>query len=225
MPATYRVISIGALSRHRLWSEAATVRTSHATTTLVSNGDRHILVDPSLPATALAARFGERTGKTLEAVTDVFCTTLRGVHRRSIVALPHAAWWAAEAEIDATLGQWEGALTEEGRLGGDATGARAELELLRRFRPAPETFSDQIHLYPLAGPSAGSAGLLLTPTTQTGLVAGDAALTREHVESGQVWQGCADVEAARETLVDVIEIADAVICGHDNLIILSRRWL
>jgi len=46
MPVEFSVISIGALSRNRLWGETAPVRSSHATTTVVFDGDRIILVDP-----------------------------------------------------------------------------------------------------------------------------------------------------------------------------------
>ena len=39
------IISIGTLSRNRLWNETAAVRTPHATTSLIRVGKRHILVD------------------------------------------------------------------------------------------------------------------------------------------------------------------------------------
>ena len=111
------------------------------------------------------------------------------------------------------------------RLGADADDIEAELRVVRRFQPAPEKFADQIHVYPLAGASPGSAGLLLTPPTQTILIAGDAAITRDHIEAGQIWQGCVDIEQAMETFADVLEVADMVICGHDNIEVLSRRWM
>ena len=58
----FDIISIGTLSRNRLWNEREPVRTPHATTTLIRAGDRRILVDPGLPPPALAARLFERTG-------------------------------------------------------------------------------------------------------------------------------------------------------------------
>ena len=105
MTVEYCVISIGALSHNPLWGERAAVRTAHATTTLVRDGDRRILVDPSLPAAALEARYFERTGGALGDVTDVFCTSLRPVHRRSVEALPDAAWWAHGLELE-TYGRY-----------------------------------------------------------------------------------------------------------------------
>jgi glyoxylase-like metal-dependent hydrolase (beta-lactamase superfamily II) len=225
MSVQYRIISIGAMSRNHLWGEQGAVRPPHATMTLVTEGDRHILVDPSLPDQVLAGRFSERTGARLDMVTDIFCTTLRPVHRFGIEAFPHANWWTSEAELDAFLPALEEAQGSADRLDADAEDIEAELRVVRRFKPAPDKFGEQIHLYPLAGPSPGSAGLLLTPTTRSILIAGDAAITRDHLEAGQVWQGCVDIEQAMDSFADILEVADIVICGHDNLEVLSRRLM
>ena len=45
----WRIVSIGTLSSHPLWSERGEVRTGHATTTAIKSGDAMLLVDPSLP--------------------------------------------------------------------------------------------------------------------------------------------------------------------------------
>ena len=226
MTVEYCIISIGALSHNRLWGESAPLRTSHATTTLVSTGKRLILVDPSLPAPALGARFNERTGKSLADVTDVFCTTLRPVHRRSIAAMPQATWWVSEAELESFRQGLKDLLESAGRLKSDEAGAiEADLKLMDRFRPAPDKFDEQVSLYPLAGPSPGGAGLLLTPATSTVVIAGDAALTGEHVHRAQVWEGCSDPHGAIESLRDVLELADVIIPGHDNLLLVPQRWL
>lgn len=225
MTVDFRIISIGTMSHHRLWDETAAVRTPHATTTLVTFDERRILVDPSLPGEILAARFHERTGADLARVTDVFCTTLRPVHRRALGALGHAEWWCGEAELEAYSRHLEGLLDSAARLSSDdAQTVRDDLDLLRRFRPAPDKFGPQVSLYPLPGASAGSAGLLLTPPTMTILIAGDAAVTGEHLSAGQVWQGCFDTEAALESLQDMLEVADLIVPGHDNLTFTPRRW-
>lgn len=224
MAVEFRIISIGTMSRNRLWGESRAMRTSHATTTLVVEGDRRILVDPSLPAEILSARYNERTGRQLEDVTDVFCTTLRPVHRRSIAAFEHARWWACEQELEtygrhlAQLADSADRLSEE-----DARMVEADRRLLGRFQPAPEKLSEQIHLFPLTGASPGSAGLLLTPPTQSIVIAGDAAITTDHIARGQVWQGSADTEQAGESLRDVLEIADIIVPGHDNVMLSPRR--
>jgi len=224
MSVEYTIISIGTLSKNPLWGEGTAVRTAHATTTLVADGKKLILVDPSLPATALAARFFERTGKLLSDVTDVFCTTLRPVHRRSLEALPHAAWWANGPELEAYRQHLEKLGESSRRLdSGDAAIVEADLKLLRHFKAAPERFSQQVHLYPLIGPSVGSAGLLLATAAATIVIAGDAALTAEHVLRGRVWEGCADAEAAMDSLKDLLELADVIVPGHDNIMLSPRQ--
>ena len=225
MTAQYCVISIGTLSANRLWGESAAVRTAHATTTLVTADDRLILVDPSLPGRVLDARLNERTGKQLADVTDVFCTTLRPVHRRGLPELTHANWWCYEAELDAYSAGLASTQDSADRIHADTDGMAEETDLVSRFRPCPAQFGRQVSLYPLIGASPGSAGLLLTPPTQTILIAGDAAITAEHIQRGQVWQGCHDTTAALETLTDLLEIAEIIICGHDNVAISARPWL
>ena len=226
MSVEYSIISIGTLSRNLLWGEPAALRSAHATTTLVTDGERRILVDPSLPGRILDARFNERTGLALGDVTDVFCTTLRPVHRRGLSALDHADWWCNEPETEAYAAHLAGLLQSAERLDRDeASGVEADLQIVRRFRPAPERFSPQIHLYPLPGPSVGSAGLLLTPQANTVVIAGDAVVTAGHFLRGQVWQGCADTEAAMRSLQDIVEIADVIVPGHDNVMLSARNWL
>ena len=226
MAVEYRVISIGTLSRNLLWSEVAPVRTAHATVTLICDGKRKILVDPSLPEQVLAARFNERTGTGLSEITDVFCTTLRPAHRRGIEALSHAGWWTGESELETYRGHLEGLRGSADRLSSEDTATiETDLGLLERFAPAPEKFTHQVHLYPLQGPSPGSMGLLLTPATTTVVVAGDAAVTAEHIRAGQIWHGCADHEASMASLRDLLELADIIIPGHDNLMIAPGRWL
>lgn len=225
MTVEYTVISIGALSHNRLWGESAPSRTPHATTSLVTDGDRRILVDPGLPGTALDARFHERTGLCLHDVTDVFCTTLRPAHRRGALALPKAKWWCSEAEREWSLDRLRELAGSADRLRGEELQAVEEdIKVVERFRPAPEHFGRQTEVFPLSGPSPGCMGLLLTPQTQTVVVAGDAALTGEHVLRAQVWDGCQDAEAALESLRSILEIADVIIPGHDNILFSAGHW-
>jgi len=225
MPVEYTIISIGALSYNRLWGEKFPVRTSHATTTLIEDAGRLILVDPSLPAAALGARFSERTGKGLSKVTDVFCTTLRPVHRRSIEALAQANWWACSQEIDAWRDKLDNLDQITSLLGEKELSADAELKLLDRIKPAPDQFSPQVQLFPLPGASPGGAGILLAGATSTVIIAGDAAITARHVLSGQVWEGSDDLKQAVQSLQDLLEIVDIIVPGHDNVMICPSRIL
>lgn len=226
MSVEFTIVSIGALSHHRLWGEAAPTRTAHATTTLVTAGDRLILVDPGLPASVLTARLFERTGKGPADITDVLCTTLRPAHRRGIDAFGSARWLAHEVELESYRGFLENTLESAERLESDEVRAvREDLDKMDAFQPAEEQPADQVTLYPLAGPTPGSAGLLLTPPTQTIVIAGDAALTSEHIQSGQIWQGCLQADRAMESLRDLLELADVIVPGHDNVVFSPRRWL
>ncbi len=226
MSVDLTVVSIGTLSSNPFWNEPPAVRTPHATTSLVTDGDRAILVDPSLPAPALVSRLRERTGRTPDAVTDVFCTTLRPTHRRSLRAFGSARWLCPEPELQEYRRHLE-TLAEAAERGGRSVdeAVAADLALLERFEPAPEKLAPSVHLYPLPGPSVGSGGLLLAGARLTVVVAGDAAVTSQHVLAGRVWTGCADARAAAGSLADLLEIADLIVCGHDNYMPSPTRWM
>ena len=40
-----------------------------------------------------------------------------------------------------------------------------------------------------------------------------------------MWEGCADAKAALRTLQDMLELADVIVPGHDNLMLTPRHWL
>ncbi|MDY7009133.1 MAG: MBL fold metallo-hydrolase [Planctomycetota bacterium] len=226
MSVEFTVVSIGTLSSNPFWSDGPGVRTAHATTTLIRDGERLILVDPSLPEAALEARLFERTGLKAESITDIFCTTLRPTHRRGIEAFGCARWTCDEAELSAYRQHLEGMANSSERLDSAVESAlSADMKIVERFEPSPEKFTPAVHLYPLRGASVGSAGLLLAGPVRTVLVAGDAAITSDHVLAGRVWSGCADAETAAESLTDLIEIADVIVCGHDNYMLSPSYWM
>jgi len=218
----YRVISIGALSRHELWQESAAQRSAHATTTLIRSGDRVILVDPALPAQILEARLQERSGLRADQVTHVFLTCFRPAHRMGLAALPDANWLISEMERE-VVGR---SLVERFAHADDPAESKAiehEIALLKRTAPAPDRLAPQVDLFPLPGFTPGTCGLLLCHATCTTLVAGDAVATVEHMEAGRVLHGAYDVAQARDSLAEAIEIADVIIPGHDNLILNPTR--
>src|SRR3954463_16522984 len=108
----FDIISIGTLSRNRIWGESDAVRTPHATSTLIRAGKRNILVDPGLPGAALGARLFERTGLRPEQVDTVFLTNFRPAHRAGLGLFGHARLLINEAEQQATRGHLE-ALIEQ----------------------------------------------------------------------------------------------------------------
>jgi len=226
MSVEFRIVSIGTLSSNPFWSEPPGVRTPHATTTLVRDGDKLILIDPSLPSPAIEARLFETTGLKSEQITDVFCTTLRPVHRRSIQVFGNARWMCYQEELTTYRGHLERLGQSSQRLEGQVERAlEMDMKLIKRIEPAPERITPNVHLYPLKGASVGSAGLLVLGALRAVIVAGDAALTEQHVMSGRVWSGSADVESATQSLAELIEIADIIVCGHDNYMLSPRFWM
>lgn len=213
----YRVISIGALSRHELWPKQVEVHTAHATTSLIRSGDAVILVDPGLPAQVISARLAERTGLTVEDVTHIFLTNFRPAHRRGLPAFAHAKWLVSEMERE-FIGRH---LVEQFKHEQDASLRQLieqDIALLKRCQAAPDRIAPQVDLFPLPGFTPGTCGLVLSQMTSTVLVAGDAVATAEHLEQGRVLRGCYDAQQARDSFMEVVEIADLIIPGHDNIL-------
>ena len=216
------VISIGTLSRNRLWNEGEPVRTPHATTTLIRTGKRTILVDPGLPPQALAARLYERTGLKPESVDTVFLTNFRPSHRAGIALFPKAKRLIHELEQQATAQQLgrliEGAPDEDL----DRKVLMDELRLLEAFQPADDKLAPGVDLFPLFGYTPGTTGLLVASPANTALVAGDAVPTLDHFLAGQVLPDAQDIRGAQESMREVYEIADLIVPGHDNLFLNPR---
>ncbi len=99
----------------------------------------------------------------------------------------------------------------------------AEIALLKKCKTAPDKLAPQVDLFPLPGYTPGTCGLLLAHATATTVIAGDAVATSEHLERGQVLKGAFDIEAAQESLVEVLEIADYIVPGHDNIVLNPAR--
>lgn len=217
------IVSIGTLSKNPLWQEKIPVRASHATTTVVRSGKDVLLVDPSLPANILQTLLFDRTGLKPEAVTHVFLTNWRPVHRRALELFAKAKWFMHEVEIEAAAT----ALREaEDRAARDNVPVDRLIEqekaLLARVLPAPDNIVDGVDLYPLPGYTPGQCGLIVSTPTLTTIIAGDAIPTHGHFLAGQVFQEAYDLAQAKESLVEMYEIADVVIPGHDNQFISSR---
>src|ERR1035437_787870 len=224
------IISIGALSKNPLWNERVPVRTSHATTTLIRTtvvDDPKkpvlLLVDPSLPAQILDARLDERAGLKSEAITQVFLTNWRPVHRRGLEHFTKATGWMHQDEIDAAnaaLDAAEEAADHQGHPRDPLI--QKERTLLARVQPAPDVIAEGVDLYPLPGYTPGQCGLLVSEPTRTTLITGDAIPTGPHFLAGQVFPDCWDLAKAKESLLEMFEIADIIVPGHDNLFLAPR---
>ncbi|MCZ6539743.1 MAG: MBL fold metallo-hydrolase [Chloroflexi bacterium] len=217
MSIAFNIVSIGCLSKNRFWNEAEVVRPAHATTTLIRNGDTTILVDPSLPGKLLERILHERTGLKPDQIDLVFLTCFRPVHRRGLGSFRNADVLMGENEIDSVRARLD-ELEEPGAANvEDHALIESEQRILRRIKPAPDRISPQIHLFPTPGATAGSCSLLLTPPARTVAIAGDAVLTEDFFDSGRIFEHSFDTEAAKEALTELVEIADVIIPGHDNI--------
>lgn len=220
----YRVISIGALSVNELWQHQGPARTPHATTTLVTAGDRRILVDPGLPPQVVAARLAERAGIAPEDISDVFLTNFRPAHRWGITAFPNARWLINEPEREAVGRALVEAFQQTPE--DDEENRKAleqEIAILKRCQAAPDKLAPHVDLFPLPGYTPGTAGLLLALPRSTVLIAGDAIPTIEHLEHGRVLRNAWNVEQAQQSLLEALEIADVIIPAHDNIILNPTR--
>lgn len=213
----YRIISIGALSRHELWNEGGATRSPHSTCTLIRSEKDVILVDPGLPAQIIGARLQERAGIDLKDVTKVFLTCFRPAHRWGLAGLEHAKWYIGEAEREA-IGRH---LVEHFQLEEQESDGweilKRDIELLKKFKPAPDQLAKGVDLFPSYGFTPGTCGLLLAMPTHTVVIAGDAVATQEHLEQGRVLRGAYDAAMAKDSLFEIVEIADLIVPGHDNI--------
>ncbi|HRJ49969.1 MAG: MBL fold metallo-hydrolase [Phycisphaeraceae bacterium] len=218
----YRIISIGALACHPLWGERAPVRTGHATTTLIRSKDRVIVVDPSLPELALEARLLERANLRPGEVTDVFLTSFRPDVRRGVALFESASWWIGEAEREAVGAVLATRLKEEAQAQGDEELIEAlsrDVAILRRTRAAGDRLADQVDLFPMPGVTPGLCGLLLEHPRYTVVVCGDGIPTVEHLERGMALSPAVDVDRARSSMAEAVEVADLLVPGRDNVVV------
>ncbi|MFN0132690.1 MAG: MBL fold metallo-hydrolase [Phycisphaerales bacterium] len=219
-----RVISIGALAAHPLRDERAPVRAGHSTCTLIRAADKAILVDPGLPDAAMNSRLEERAGLTLARITHVFLTSFNPELRRALPALDHATWWISEPEREAIGAALVAKLHEASEENDGKLKEALELEvaILRRCQPAPDHLADhrgeRIDLFPLPGITPGLCGLILAGSRFSTLICGDAIPTIEHLEQGKVHTPAADLDRARESFAEAVEIADMLVLGRDNMV-------
>ena len=221
MDLEYTVISIGQMSANPLWNERTDVRPGHATTTLVRSEDAVILVDPSLPGEFLVPRLADRANLKPDQVTHVFLTCYHPEMRRGIEAFDSASWLISERERE-TVGVGVIEKLEEAQEHDDQDLVQvlmAEIEMLRRTSAAPDSIAEGVDLFPLPGGTPGLTGLLLTPASMSLLVTGDAIPTAGHLQQGKVLPHCADLEKAKESFGEAVEIADAMVLGRDNLVL------
>lgn len=218
----FDVVSIGTLAWNPLWNERAAMRTGHATTTLVTSGKIKLIIDPGLPPQALSARLAERTNLRIEDITHVFLTQFHPDCRRAIQAFDKAKWLISPTEretVGVHLAQKAKHLTQTGDQGQLLEVLRIDLGILQRCEPAADHVVEGVDLFPLPGITPGLCGLLLSGLRYTTLICGDAIPSRDFLEQGKTLPIAIDIEQAKESFQEAVEIADLLIPGRDNLIV------
>jgi glyoxylase-like metal-dependent hydrolase (beta-lactamase superfamily II) len=216
------IISIGTLSRNRLWKESSPVRTPHSTTTLIRTGDRCVLIDPGLPPPALGARLFERTGLKPDAIDTVFLTNSRPAHRAGLSLFAHANILIHEVEQQWAIQQLRQLIDQAPEGDRDRQLLLADLQLIESLKPADDKIADGVDLFPLFGYTPGTTGLLVTTVLTSTLIAGDAVPSLDHFLAGQALPDSHDIKAAHEAMAEVYEIADLIVPGHDNIFLNPR---
>lgn len=216
------IVSIGTLSRNFFWDEAAPVRGPHATTTLIRDDNTLILVDPSLPLELLQHRLDERVGVKPEQIDVVFLSNFSPVHRRSLALFDAADWYISETERDTVAERLNAVLDGAGQAEADVSYEclEEELALLGRLRVVPEQLTAHVDWYPSYGATPGSSSLLVK-AARTVVIAGDAIINRDYFDHGRVWDRSSDPEMAKESFVEIRGIADVIVPGHDNIMLVG----
>src|ERR1019366_2992101 len=142
--------------------------------TLIRSGKRTVLIDPGLPAPALAARLFERTGLKPEAIDTVFLTNSRPAHRAGLALFTRAKILIHEVEQQSAREQLERLIAQAPEEDIDRKYMERELDLIESFKIAPDQIEGNIDLFPLPGYTAGTCGLLVSTPLSTTLIAGDA---------------------------------------------------
>lgn len=225
------MISIGALAAHPLRGERSPLRTGHNTTTLVRAGGKNILIDPGLPEAAVVARLDERAGLKPRDITHVFLTSFNPETRRGIMAFEKATWWIHNDEREQIGVAMIARLHEAAEERDEAIkrGLEIDVAVMQRCQAAPDHIADEkgsrVDIFPLPGISPGMCGLIVSQPRATTLICGDAVATVEHLEQGKVLPVATDVDKARESFAEAVEIADLLIPGRDNITVNPTKRL
>ena len=198
------VLAIGTLAENRFWNETGPAREEFSTVTLVRSGKTVLVVDPGWPQEVLQAVLYYRAGLKPEAVTDVFVTHVDPAHLRGLGLFSKARWLAYAEEI--LYAKTE--LVADSALG----------PVIRKLVKAPDKIAPGIDIFPTPGHSPGHTSLMVYTALETTFVAGDAVLTRDHLEHGDLGSTLYDRDKAEDSFREVLEIGDFVVPGHDNIV-------
>lgn len=163
-----------------------------------------LLIDPTMRWTPEEFYFdvNRRTGLRPADITHCYCTHHHLDHYDAFKYFPDAIWLAAEPVA--------GILAHEAK----------SIDGSRIIGVSGEIFPG-VHVVPLFGHTSTLHGIAFSHKGQKILVAGDAVMTKNHMENHttEYQPDPAGIEQAGRTIADIKENFDIVVPGHDNFIV------
>jgi len=209
----YDLLVIGHLRWNRYFGEGPEAPPrgdpSTCTSTLIRGLDRKgqsycLIVDPTLRVKPEDYYFdlNRRTGLKPSHITHCFITHEHYDHQAGVLNFPEAAWLAAPAVA---------ALLKDSP---HIDGSRVE-GVSGEFLPG-------VYALPLPGHTPGLHGAAFVFEGRRFVAAGDGVMTGHHFQR-ETTEFEQDAALAAQTIRNLKESADAVIPGHDNLILVNRK--
>ncbi len=149
---------------------------------------------------------------------------------RGLRLFDRAQWWIHETERESIGLVLAETLHRAAQQGDHATpededepnpldALRQRVAQLRHCKPAPDRLAERVDLFPLPGATPGLCGLLLALPNHTVLICSDAVPDGQHLAQGRVLDDAANVDQARESFAEAIEVADLLVCGRDGMVL------
>jgi glyoxylase-like metal-dependent hydrolase (beta-lactamase superfamily II) len=192
------IITIGNLSRNIYWGESddRASRSTICTCSVISVGDLHIIVDPSLADdTDMKTELKRRTGLIPDNIDVVFITHQHGDH---IAGLKHfqKSNWLAGSEV--------------------ASGLNKSVQLPKKIERAESSIFGAIDVIPTPGHNPDHQSLRFDYRDLSIVIAGDSVATRDFWNDKRMYYNVMNLAESKRTMENIDEIADIIVPGHDN---------
>jgi glyoxylase-like metal-dependent hydrolase (beta-lactamase superfamily II) len=195
----FTLVNMGTLSMNKFWGEVDRKRAPSATCTVLDLDGTRLLVDPSPYPEQLEQRLFAATGLRTGDVDMVFVTHHHADHRFGLELFTGKPWLMAADVLD----EWRAASPQDE-------------SLINTFALAEHHLPGGVTLLPTPGHTRSHHSLAVNTAWGRLVVAGDAVMTLDFWEAGEVFNNSANVVQTRETIRQLKQIADLVIPGHGN---------
>ena len=225
----FHVLTLGQFSRNKFWGEldSQSYREPVCTSTLVKGeGNRNLIVDPSLPPERMAKVLYDRSGLKLEDINFVFISHSHGDHFVGIELFQKAAWFMGAAELE-IMGMSDNAHTREFAQKfipvHEGNNSEAVNSGLNKSGLNESKLPQGIEFLSLPGHTLGSMGILFDSRDGRVCICGDAVMTRDFFDNRQGYYNSADFEKSASSIQKLSELCDIVVPGHDNYFLTGRK--